>query len=86
MDIEQKQAELIDHFTKASVGSEGIGSCPRNCRATLHPSLFAFSEILAMPAVAELEGTENAMYLEVLLLFAHGTWNDYKIAETNKVL
>ncbi|XP_039058015.1 COP9 signalosome complex subunit 7-like [Hibiscus syriacus] len=25
-----------------------------------------------------LEGTENSVYLEVLLLFAHGTWSDYK--------
>ncbi|KAL3571737.1 hypothetical protein D5086_025641 [Populus alba] len=39
MDIEQKQAELIDHF---------------------------------------LEGTENSFCLDVLRLFAHGTWSDYK--------
>ncbi|KAE8665029.1 COP9 signalosome complex subunit 7 [Hibiscus syriacus] len=46
--------------------------------ATSHPSLFAFSEILAVPAVVELEGTDNSMHLEVLRLFAHGTWSDYK--------
>ncbi|PRQ57383.1 hypothetical protein RchiOBHm_Chr1g0347731 [Rosa chinensis] len=26
----------------------------------------------------QLEGTENAVYLDVLRLFAHGTWSDYK--------
>ncbi|TYG89583.1 hypothetical protein ES288_A12G111200v1 [Gossypium darwinii] len=91
MDIEQKQAELIDHFVKkasAQVGS-AIGAVIVEAtshaslfafseKATSHASLFAFSEILAVPTVAELEGTENSVYLEVLRLFAHGTWSDYK--------
>ncbi|EEF44347.1 cop9 complex subunit 7a, putative [Ricinus communis] len=47
--------------------------------ATSHPSLFAFSEILAVPTVAELEGVDNSVYLDVLRLLAHGTWTDYKI-------
>ncbi|KAK8718420.1 hypothetical protein V6N13_045653 [Hibiscus sabdariffa] len=32
-----------------------------------------------VPTVAELEGTENSVYLGILRLFAHGTWSDYKI-------
>ncbi|OMO69599.1 hypothetical protein CCACVL1_19392 [Corchorus capsularis] len=78
MDIEQKQAEWIDHFTKQASAQKGSALAPVIVEATSHPSLFAFSEILAVPAVAELEGTENSMYLEVLRLFAHGTWSDYK--------
>ncbi|KAK8718419.1 hypothetical protein V6N13_045653 [Hibiscus sabdariffa] len=31
-----------------------------------------------VPTVAELEGTENSVYLGILRLFAHGTWSDYK--------
>ncbi|KAK8570492.1 hypothetical protein V6N13_003169 [Hibiscus sabdariffa] len=78
MDIEQKQADLIDYFVKkvsvqvvSALGSVIV-------EATSHHSLFAFSEILAVPTVAELEGTESSVYLEVLRLFAHGTWSDYK--------
>ncbi|XP_021280915.1 COP9 signalosome complex subunit 7 isoform X1 [Herrania umbratica] len=77
MDIEQKQADLIDHFVKqAAQKGSALGSVI--LEATSHPSLFAFSEILAVPCVAELEGTENSVYLDVLRLFAHGTWSDYK--------
>ncbi|KAK8501812.1 hypothetical protein V6N13_046127 [Hibiscus sabdariffa] len=78
MDIEQKQAELIDYFvTKVSVQvASALGSVI--VEATSHHSLFSFSEILAVPTVAELEGTENSVYIEVLRLFAHGTWSDYK--------
>ncbi|OAY62512.1 COP9 signalosome complex subunit 7 isoform X2 [Manihot esculenta] len=78
MDIEQKQAELIDHFVKKASSLKGTVLGPVIIEATSHPSLFAFSEILAVPSVAELEGTENSRYLDVLRLFAHGTWTDYK--------
>ncbi|KAL4352501.1 hypothetical protein GQ457_06G035150 [Hibiscus cannabinus] len=78
MDIEQKQAELIDHFVKQASAQKGAALGSVIVEATSHPSLFAFSEILAVPTVAELEGTENSVYFEVLRLFSHGTWTDYK--------
>jgi len=43
-----------------------------------HPSIFVFGELLDMPSVKELEGTPFAPQLELLRLFAYGTWNDYK--------
>ncbi|CAK7347733.1 unnamed protein product [Dovyalis caffra] len=79
MDIEQKQAELIDHFVNQASTLKGSALWPLIIEATSHPSLFAFSEILSVPTVSELEGTENSLYLDVLRLFAHGTWSDYKI-------
>ncbi|KAI4354702.1 hypothetical protein L6164_003547 [Bauhinia variegata] len=78
MDIEQKQAELIDHFVKQASAAKGSALGSVVVEATSHPSLFAFSEILAVPRVIELEGTENSVYLDLLRLFAHGTWSDYK--------
>ncbi|EEF50256.1 cop9 complex subunit 7a, putative [Ricinus communis] len=78
MEIEQKQAELIDHFVKIASALKGSALGPVIVEATSHPSLFAFSEILAVPTVAELEGVDNSVYLDVLRLFAHGTWTDYK--------
>eukprot|EP01018_Ginkgo_biloba_P038546 Gb_41185 [translate_table: standard] len=43
-----------------------------------HSSLFAFSEILLVPSILELQGTEFSKFLDLLHLFSHGTWNDYK--------
>ncbi|KAJ6328275.1 hypothetical protein OIU77_010046 [Salix suchowensis] len=78
MDIEQKQAELIDHFVNQASTLKASAIWPLIIEATSHPSLFAFSEILSTPTVSELEGTENSLCLDVLRLFAHGTWSDYK--------
>uniref|UniRef100_A0A1J3JWG8 COP9 signalosome complex subunit 7 n=1 Tax=Noccaea caerulescens TaxID=107243 RepID=A0A1J3JWG8_NOCCA len=80
MDIEQKQAEIIDLFVKRASACKGEGDALGSIlvEATSHPWLFAFSEILALSYVAELEGSTDSVYLDVLRLFAHGTWSDYK--------
>ncbi|KAL6130613.1 hypothetical protein ACLB2K_068992 [Fragaria x ananassa] len=78
MDMEQKQEELIDHFVKQASSLTGASLASLVSEATSHPSLFAFSEILSAPSLLQLEGTENSVYLDVLRLFAHGTWSDYK--------
>ncbi|XP_043697627.1 COP9 signalosome complex subunit 7-like isoform X1 [Telopea speciosissima] len=78
MDIEQKQAELIEHFVKQAENHKGASLANVIVEATSHSSLFAFSEILAVPHVVELQGTEYSVFLDMLRLFAHGTWSDYK--------
>uniref|UniRef100_A0A5B7AKZ2 Putative COP9 signalosome complex subunit 7 isoform X2 n=1 Tax=Davidia involucrata TaxID=16924 RepID=A0A5B7AKZ2_DAVIN len=78
MDIEQKQAEHIEYFVKQTSTLRGSSLVNVVIEATSHPSLFAFSEILSVPNVIELQGTENSVYLDLLRLFAHGTWSDYK--------
>ncbi|XP_010275431.1 PREDICTED: COP9 signalosome complex subunit 7 isoform X3 [Nelumbo nucifera] len=78
MDIEQKQAELIEHFVKQAKSQKGSALANVIIEATSHSSLFAFSEILAVPNVAELQGSEYSVFLDILRLFAHGTWSDYK--------
>ncbi|XP_020413889.1 COP9 signalosome complex subunit 7 isoform X4 [Prunus persica] len=78
MDIEQKQEEIIDHFVKQALSLEGSALGSLVVEATSHPSLFAFSEILAVPNVLQLEGTETSVNLDVLRLFSQGTWSDYK--------
>lgn len=78
MDIEQRQADLIDHFVKQASVLKGSSLSPIIVEATSNPNLFAFSEILSVPNVAELQGTEHSSYLNLLRLFAHGTWSDYK--------
>ncbi|KAL6494131.1 COP9 signalosome complex subunit 7 [Orobanche gracilis] len=78
MEIEQKQAEHIDYFVKQASNLKGLALSSIVVEATSHPSLFAFSEILSVPNVLELEGTENSVFLDLLRIFAHGTWSDYK--------
>jgi len=46
-----------------------------------HPSIYVFGELLEMPNVQELANTSAAPSLELLKLFAYGTWKDYKAVE-----
>lgn len=78
MDIEQQQAEHIDYFVKQASNLKGAALSNVVVEATSHPSLFAFSEILSVPNVVELEGTEHNVFLDMLGMFAHGTWSEYK--------
>ncbi|KAG6402738.1 hypothetical protein SASPL_134949 [Salvia splendens] len=78
MDIEERQADHIDYFVKKASTLEGQALANVVVEATSHPSLFAFSEILSVPNVLELEGTENSAFLDLLRMFAHGTWSEYK--------
>lgn len=65
MDIEQNQADFIDHFVKQASSAKGSALASVVVEATSHPSLFAFSEILAVPNVVEVPTHPNA--LEFLL-------------------
>ncbi|XP_073271092.1 COP9 signalosome complex subunit 7-like isoform X1 [Primulina huaijiensis] len=78
MDIEQKQAELIDYFVKQAASLKGSPLVDVIVEATSHPSLFAFSEILSVPTIVELEGTGYIKYRELLRMYAYGTWSEYK--------
>lgn len=78
MDIERKQAELIDQFAKQAGVLEGAPLAGLVVEATSHPSLFAFSEILSVPNLSKLEGTQYSSHLDLLRLFAYGTCSDYK--------
>jgi len=46
-------------------------------------NVFVFSELLELPSVQALAGTEDAKYLELLKIFAYGTYADYKNAKTS---
>ncbi|TXG51197.1 hypothetical protein EZV62_023721 [Acer yangbiense] len=79
MEIEEKQAPLIEQYVKeASTLTDDSSLSNLIVDATSHPSLFAFSEILAVPNLLQLQGTEKSVYIDLLRLFAHGTWTDYK--------
>ncbi|KAL2330069.1 hypothetical protein Fmac_017650 [Flemingia macrophylla] len=71
--------ELIQHFVKeASASRDEHAIASVVVKATSHPSLFSFSEILSVTNLPQLEETGNSGYLDMLQLFAQGTWSDYK--------
>lgn len=78
MDIEQKQSEAIEYFVKQASNRKGAKLSEVITLATSHSSLFGFSEILSVSNVAELQGSEHSRFLDLLRLFAYGTWSDYK--------
>ncbi|XP_028554164.1 COP9 signalosome complex subunit 7-like [Dendrobium catenatum] len=78
MDIEQQQSEVLQQFVKQAGNLEGASLAALLIEATSHPSLFAFSEILSVPNLSTLEGTQYSSSLDLLRLFAYGTWTDYK--------
>lgn len=53
MDIEEKQAEHIAHFVQQASVLKGPSLSKLIVDATSHPSLFAFSEILALPNILQ---------------------------------
>ncbi|TQD91320.1 hypothetical protein C1H46_023071 [Malus baccata] len=57
MEVEQKQAQVIEHFVKQASSLQGSSLVSLIVQLTPHSSLFAFSEIMAVPNVLELQGT-----------------------------
>ncbi|CAM8957088.1 unnamed protein product [Rhodiola kirilowii] len=53
MEVERKQADLIDQYVKQASSLKGSSLSIVILEATSNPSLFAFSEILAVPSIAE---------------------------------
>ncbi|XP_074575012.1 COP9 signalosome complex subunit 7-like isoform X2 [Curcuma longa] len=79
MDIERKQSAIIDRFVRQAAGLRSAQSVANLVlEATSHPSLFAFAEILAIPNLSKLLESQYSSYLDVLLLFACGTWKNYQ--------
>jgi len=42
------------------------------------PNVYVFGELMEMPGVQGLAGTEDAPYFELLKIFAYGSYADYK--------
>ncbi|KAI5594408.1 hypothetical protein BDE02_03G071200 [Populus trichocarpa] len=79
MEIEEGQAQVIQKFVNKASTLETTSSLANLIvEVTSHPSLFAFSEILSLPNILQLQGTEDSAYIDLLRLFGYGTWRDYK--------
>ncbi|GLC36256.1 hypothetical protein PLESTB_000603200 [Pleodorina starrii] len=59
-------------------GARGRGLTEIIAKATADPGIFGFGELLDVPSIRELQGTELAPHYALLQLFAYGTWSDYQ--------
>lgn len=55
MDVERKQADLIDYYVKQASSLNGSSLSIVVLEATSNPSLFAFSEILSVPNISQVK-------------------------------
>ncbi|CAJ1826829.1 unnamed protein product [Sphenostylis stenocarpa] len=77
--MEKNQSKIIQHFVKQAFASSSANALASVLvEATSHRKLFIFSEILSLPNLQQLAETENSVYFDMLRLFAHGTWSDYR--------
>lgn len=57
---------------------KGAAAADLISRALEHPGLYTFAELLEMPNVAQLAGSQHEAALGLLRLFAYGDYQEYK--------
>ncbi|CAM9196806.1 unnamed protein product [Chrysoparadoxa australica] len=67
----------LTQFRILAKSSVGKGCVMLIQRILSSPAVWVFGEILAMPNVADLRGTEHEPSLRLLEIFAYGTYSDY---------
>lgn len=78
MSASAEDGAALQQFCLLAKSAKGAGCASLIGQALEHPGVFVFGELLDMPSVKELAGTAAAPHLELLKLFAWGTWTDYK--------
>lgn len=53
MEVEMRQAELVEQFVVLGKTARGRAAVELITHATSHPNLYAFSELLALPHILE---------------------------------
>lgn len=76
-------AELSEGTSLAPYCALAKNAKGKQCTAVISqalqaPNVFVFGELLDSPNVKQLEGTENSSHLELLKIFAYGTYSAYK--------
>jgi len=78
MSTDLSDGSSLQPFCILAKSAKGKG-CVALIEQTLQaPGVFVFGELLDMPNIKQLEGTENQPHLELLRLFAYDTYPSYK--------
>lgn len=68
----------IQQYVLLAKGVRGRGAADLITKATADPAVFGFGELLDIPSIKELQGTDLGSHFALLQLFAYGTWSDYQ--------
>jgi len=74
---------FIQQYILLAKNAKGKACCALIQQALSAPNVLVFGELLDMPNVKQLAGTEDAKSLELLQIFAYGTYADYKARAAN---
>jgi len=75
---EVSESDQLKQFLILAKTAKGAAAAALISQVLDHPSVKVFGELLDMPNITELAGTSSAGSLELLRVFAYGTWSDYK--------
>eukprot|EP00026_Physarum_polycephalum_P007940 Phypoly_transcript_08012.p1 GENE.Phypoly_transcript_08012~~Phypoly_transcript_08012.p1 ORF type:complete len:284 (+),score=33.51 Phypoly_transcript_08012:62-853(+) len=78
MSAELSEGTALQPFLLIAKSAKGKGCTAVIDQVLQAPGIFVFGELLDMPNVKQLEGTENKGHLELLKIFAYGTYPTYK--------
>jgi len=70
----------LDSMCLLAKSAKGAAAAHLIAQTLDHPEIYVFGELIDCPNVQALAGTPSAPSLELLRLFAYGTWSDYKAA------
>jgi len=70
--------EELKPFLLLAKSTKGAAAADLIRQVLEHPGVNVFGELLDMPNVQQLAGTSSAGSLELLRVFAFGTWSEYK--------
>jgi len=73
----------LQPFLALAKGARGKGLTAVIIQTLNAPNTLVFGELLALQSVQQLQGTEEQPALELLKIFAYGTYSDYKAVSTN---
>lgn len=75
---EDSNAQVLEQFCLLAKNLKGRACVGIIQQVVNHPKIFVFGELLTMPNIQALQGTEHEPYLKLLELFAFGTVKEYK--------
>lgn len=78
MSADLADGSALQSFCLLAKSAKGKGIVAIIEQALGAPGVFVFGELLDMPNIKQLEGTENKSHLELLKIFAYGTYQSYK--------
>jgi len=78
MSADLADGSSLQQFCLLAKSAKGKGCVAVIEQALAAPGVFVFGELLDMPNVKQLEGADNKGHLELLRVFAYGTYQTYK--------